>query len=46
MLFPKILYLMQQSFNVAEAAQYSIGLVIVCLVVLLVLWLPGILKER
>lgn len=42
----KILYLMQQTFDLAEAVQYSIGLVIVCLVILMLLWLPGILKEK
>lgn len=42
----KTLYLMQQTFNQGEAVQYSIALVIICLIVLLVLWLPGILKER
>jgi hypothetical protein len=40
------LYLMQQLFDQAEATKYSIGLVIVCLVVLMALWLPGILKEK
>jgi hypothetical protein len=40
------LYLMQETFDLAEATKYSIGLVIICLVVLMVLWLPGILKEK
>lgn len=40
------LYLMQQTFDQAEAVKYSIGLVIVCLLVLMALWLPGILKEK
>jgi hypothetical protein len=40
------LYLMQQPFDQAEATKYSIGLVVVCLVVLMSLWLPGILKEK
>ena len=42
----KTLYLMQQAFNQGEAVQYSIALVIICLLVLIVLWLPGILKEK
>ncbi len=42
----KTLYLMQQTFDLAEAVKYSIGLVTVCLVILLILWLPGILKQK
>jgi hypothetical protein len=42
----KIIYLMQQPFDLGEAVKYSIGLVLVCLIILLVLWLPGILKEK
>jgi hypothetical protein len=42
----KTLYLMQQTFELAEAVKYSIGLVIICLVILIILWLPGILKEK
>jgi hypothetical protein len=41
-----ILYFMQQKFDLTEATQYSIGLVIICLVILMLLWLPGILKEK
>ncbi|WP_255362926.1 hypothetical protein [Anabaena sp. CA = ATCC 33047] len=40
------LYLMQESFNLKESVRYSIGLVIVCLLVLILLWLPDTLKER
>ncbi len=43
---PNILYLMQQTFDLAEAVKYSIGLVIICLIILMILWLPGILKEK
>lgn len=39
-------YLIQQSFDVGEAVRYSIGLVVVCLVMLILLWLPDILKEK
>jgi hypothetical protein len=39
-------YLMQQVFNLKESVRYSIGLVVVCLVMLLLLWLPDILKEK
>jgi hypothetical protein len=42
----KTLYLMQQAFDLKEAVRYSIGLVVVCLVVLVLLWLPDILKEK
>jgi hypothetical protein len=42
----KTLYLMQQTFDLGEAVKYSIALVIICLIILLVLWLPGILKEK
>lgn len=40
------LYLIQQTFDMQEAVRYSIGLVVVCLVILLLLWLPDILKEK
>jgi hypothetical protein len=39
-------YLIQQSFDMQEAVKYSIGLVVVCLVMLILLWLPDILKEK
>lgn len=39
-------YLIQQSFDVGEATKYSIGLVVVCLLILILLWLPDILKEK
>jgi hypothetical protein len=42
----KALYLMQQTFDLKEAVRYSIGLVVVCLVILVLLWLPDILKEK
>ena len=40
-----ILYLMQQTFVQKDAVTYSVGLVIVCLVLLMLLWLPDILKK-
>ncbi|MEA5515371.1 hypothetical protein [Nodularia sp. UHCC 0506] len=40
------LYLMEQSFDLKEAFRYSAGLVIVCFVMLILLWLPDILKEK
>ncbi|MDH6059596.1 hypothetical protein NWP17_03935 [Chrysosporum bergii ANA360D] len=40
------LYLIQQSFNLQDAFRYSVGLVVVCLVMLILLWLPDILKQR
>ncbi|MDJ0690282.1 MAG: hypothetical protein QNJ41_17455 [Xenococcaceae cyanobacterium MO_188.B32] len=39
------LYLIQQTFDVGEAVRYSVGLVIVCFLLLMLLWLPDILKE-
>ncbi|WP_181243750.1 hypothetical protein [Chamaesiphon polymorphus] len=46
MLFSQTIYLLQQSFNLGEAVQYSVGIVVICLAILMGLWLPGILKER
>ncbi|MGK7873847.1 MAG: hypothetical protein AB4426_11205 [Xenococcaceae cyanobacterium] len=43
---PQILYIMQQTFDMGEAARYSVGLVIVCLLILVLLWLPDILKKE
>ncbi|MFM7371958.1 MAG: hypothetical protein ACKO2Z_30050 [Sphaerospermopsis kisseleviana] len=40
------LYLIQQSFDLKEAFRYSVGLVVVCLLMLILLWLPDILRER
>ncbi len=40
-----ILYLMQQTFSLGEAVRYSIGLVIVCFVLLMLLWLPDVLTK-
>ncbi|WP_334732726.1 hypothetical protein [Nostoc sp.] len=37
---------MQVSFDLSEAVRYSIGLVIFSLLVLILLWLPDILKEK
>jgi hypothetical protein len=39
------LYLMQQAPDTSGAVPYSIGLVIVCLLLLILLWLPDILKQ-
>ncbi|MEM6613439.1 MAG: hypothetical protein AAF652_14500 [Cyanobacteria bacterium P01_C01_bin.72] len=39
------LYLLQQTFDSAEATRYSVGLIIICLVLLLLLWLPDILHK-
>ncbi|NJR32054.1 MAG: hypothetical protein HC778_03275 [Chamaesiphon sp. CSU_1_12] len=46
MLFSHRLYLLQQSFNMGESVNYSVGIVVICLAILIGLWLPGILKER
>ena len=43
---PQTLYIMQQAFEMSEAIRYSVGLVIVCLLVLVLLWLPDILKKE
>jgi hypothetical protein len=46
----KILYIMQQASQEApemkEAVKFSVGLVIVCLLVLILLWLPALLKQE
>jgi hypothetical protein len=39
------LYLIQQAPDTSGAVPYSIGLVIVCLLFLILLWLPDILKQ-
>ncbi|MEL6928998.1 MAG: hypothetical protein AAFO95_10215 [Cyanobacteria bacterium J06600_6] len=39
------LYLIQQSFSIKESVNYSVGLVVICLVLLLALWLPDILSK-
>lgn len=40
------LYLIQQSFSLKEPVSYSVGLVVVCLILLLALWLPDILSKN
>lgn len=40
------LYFIQQVFDLKEAVNYSIGLVVVCLLMLILLWLPDILQEK
>jgi hypothetical protein len=40
------LHLLQQSFDLKDAFRYSAGLVVVCLLMLILLWLPDILKEK
>jgi len=46
----KTLYIMQQAAQEApemkEAVKFSVGLVIVCLLVLILLWLPALLKQE
>lgn len=42
----RTLYFMQQAFDLKESVRYSIGLVVVCLVIMLLLWLPDVLKEK
>lgn len=39
------LYVMQQTFDPKEAIRYSVGLTIVCLLILVLLWLPDFLKK-
>ncbi len=39
------LYIMQQNPNMKGAFSYSVGLVVVCLLVLILLWLPDILQK-
>lgn len=41
----KALYIMQQSPDMSNTMQFTVGLVVVCLVLLILLWLPGILKR-
>lgn len=38
------IYIMQQSFDTNNTMQFSVGLVVVCLILLILLWLPDILK--
>jgi hypothetical protein len=40
------IYLMQQTFDMTEAMQFSTGLVLVCLAILMIFWLPGILNNK
>lgn len=40
----KMLYLMEQAPNQKDSMIFSVGLVIICLLVLMLLWLPDILK--
>lgn len=40
----KTIYFMQQAPDMNGTTQFSIGLAVVCLVLLILLWLPGILK--
>jgi hypothetical protein len=39
------LYLMQQVSNTSGTVPFSIGLVIICLLLLMLLWLPDIIKQ-
>ncbi|MDJ0713514.1 MAG: hypothetical protein QNJ54_04760 [Prochloraceae cyanobacterium] len=39
------LYIMQQTSNMKGAVSYSVGLVVVCLLVLMLLWLPDIIQK-
>jgi hypothetical protein len=39
------LYLIQQAPDTNSAVPYSIGLVIICLLLLILLWLPDIIKQ-
>lgn len=41
----KLLYIMQQSPEMSNAMQFSAGLVIICLLLLMLLWLPDLLKR-
>jgi hypothetical protein len=40
----KALYIMQQSSDMNNTMQFSVGLVVICLILLIMLWLPDILK--
>ena len=40
----KALYIMQQSFDMNNSMQFTVGLVLICLILLIMLWLPDILK--
>lgn len=40
----KSTYIMQQASDINDATKFSFGLVVVCLILLILLWLPGILK--
>jgi hypothetical protein len=40
------IYLIQQTFDLTEAMQFSTGLVVVCLAILMIFWLPGILNNK
>jgi hypothetical protein len=46
---PQVLYIMQQVLSVQElqeAIRYSVALVLVCILVLVLLWLPDILRKN
>lgn len=42
----KALYLLQTSTDMNDAMPFSVGLVVICLMVLLLLWLPDIIKKQ
>ncbi len=42
----QILYLIQQTYNVKSAMRYSIGLSIICFLILIIFWLPDMLKNK
>ena len=39
------LYLMQQAPDTSGAVPFSIGLIIICLLLLILLWLPDLIKQ-
>ncbi len=41
----KPLYIMQQSSDMDNTMQFSVGLVVVCLILLILLWLTDIIKR-
>lgn len=41
----KPLYIMQQTSDMDNTIQFSVGLVVVCLILLILLWLPDIIKR-
>jgi len=40
-----LFYVMQQTANLKESIQFSVGLVVICFILLMLLWLPDMLNK-